>query len=190
MTIDQLPAFVEGVAVQDDGIAYVTHFHLTINRGDDLRWSAGYVNFDTARILLAINNAETLDEIALRLSGRLDRYIRRHSPPVGNLQYASDSVMVDRTNVNRGTTMDNQPQTNQEPTFGEKAVGITFNPSDGTPVGDNVATIKKQCATVIDTLNNLREAATDGEAKRMYSVAITELQTAQMWGVKAATWRY
>ena len=30
--------------------------------------------------------------------------------------------------------------------------------------------------------------ATDPEVKRMISVAITELQTSQMWAVKAVTW--
>jgi hypothetical protein len=33
------------------------------------------------------------------------------------------------------------------------------------------------------------ERAVDPEIKRMYSIAITEAQTAQMWAVKAATWR-
>ena len=45
-----------------------------------------------------------------------------------------------------------------EQTFGEKAVGLSFNPS-----GD------------------------DAVARRA-SVAITEAQTAQMWAVKAITW--
>lgn len=76
----------------------------------------------------------------------------------------------------------------RELTFGEKAVGLTFNPSNGTEVGDHVATIKQECAAVIDTLNNLRNSSDDGEVKRMLSVAITEVQTAQMWGVKAVTW--
>lgn len=76
----------------------------------------------------------------------------------------------------------------RELTFGEKAVGLTFNPSNGTEVGDHVATIKQECAAVIDTLNNLRNSSDDGEVKRMLSVAITEVQTAQMWDVKAVTW--
>jgi len=72
----------------------------------------------------------------------------------------------------------------RELTFGEKAVGLRFNPSNN----DAVSQIKKECAAVIDTLNNLREANPNPEVKRMAAVAITELQTAQMWGVKAATW--
>jgi hypothetical protein len=76
----------------------------------------------------------------------------------------------------------------QEPrsqTFGERAVGLTFNPSGDKAVND----VKAAFAHVIDLLNELREAAGDGEKKRMYSVAITESQSAQMWGVKAITWR-
>jgi hypothetical protein len=68
--------------------------------------------------------------------------------------------------------------------FGEKAVGLSFNPSSN----ENVQKLKEQSAALIDTLNTLRENSTDNEEKRMYSVAITETQTAQMWGVKAATW--
>lgn len=72
-----------------------------------------------------------------------------------------------------------------EQTFGEKAVGYSFNPS-GNVVVQN---IKKQFAGIIDGLNAERNGATDGDVKRMYSVAITESQSAQMWAVKAATWQ-
>lgn len=72
-------------------------------------------------------------------------------------------------------------------TFGEQAVGLTFNHGEGE-IHDHIQTIKAECATAIDTLNNLRSNTGDAEQKRMYSVAITELQTAQMWGVKAVTW--
>lgn len=68
--------------------------------------------------------------------------------------------------------------------FGEKAVGISFNPG-GHPV---VNKIKRQFADMIDVLNDLRNTTAEPEVKRMCSVAITEAQTAQMWGVKAATW--
>jgi hypothetical protein len=73
----------------------------------------------------------------------------------------------------------------REPTFGEKAVGLSFNPS-----GDSaVAKCKAQFADCIDTMNFLREITCDPEVKRMASIAITEAQTAQMWAVKALTWR-
>jgi hypothetical protein len=73
----------------------------------------------------------------------------------------------------------------REMTFGERAVGLTFNPS-GDP---DVAALKKMIAAFIDRCNMHRDQADDPEVKRMYSVAITEAQTAQMWAVKGATWR-
>ena len=73
----------------------------------------------------------------------------------------------------------------RELTFGERAVGITFNPANNVPVQQ----IKERAAALIDTLNDYRNATEDGEVKRMLSVAITETQTGQMWGVKAVTWQ-
>lgn len=72
-------------------------------------------------------------------------------------------------------------------TFGQKAVGKTFNPSNNA----QVETIKEQYATVIDTLYQLKTNVAPGsEQARMLSIAITESQTAQMWAVKAVTWQY
>jgi predicted DNA-binding protein (UPF0251 family) len=70
-------------------------------------------------------------------------------------------------------------------TFGEKAVGLTFNPS-GDPL---VNAIKQQFAIAIDEMNALRLRSESNDQKRLASIAITELQGAQMWAVKAATWR-
>lgn len=78
--------------------------------------------------------------------------------------------------------MDSENQ--RELTFGEKAVGLNFNPSDNKKVQE----IKEQAAAFINICNDLRNEATDNEIKRMSAVAITEAQTAQMWAVKAATW--
>ena len=74
----------------------------------------------------------------------------------------------------------------REMTYGEKAVGLTFNPSGD----DAVSACKAQFAEVIDRMNDFRNSTDNAEAKRMASVAITEAQTAQMWAVKALTWRY
>ena len=73
----------------------------------------------------------------------------------------------------------------EELTFGERAVGLTFNPSGD----DKVSVLKGQIASFIDSCNDWREAADSPEVKRMYSLAITAAQEAQMWSVKAATWR-
>lgn len=75
-------------------------------------------------------------------------------------------------------------------TYGEKAVGITFNPG-GMP---EVNSIKALCAAAIDELNTQREVAArsenNGEKIAQYTLAIRNIQTGQMWGVKAATWQY
>lgn len=80
--------------------------------------------------------------------------------------------------------MDEKNQAVLEQSFGGKAVGLKFNPS-----GDkNVEDVKSQCAMLINTLSALRAETEDGEKKRMCSIAITEIQTVQMWAVKSITW--
>ena len=86
------------------------------------------------------------------------------------------------------TAFSTQPQTDgagRALSYGERAVGITFNPGNN-PAVENC---KKQFAAIIDDMNNLRNATTNPEVKRMCSVAITEAQTSQMWAVKSITWR-
>jgi hypothetical protein len=70
-------------------------------------------------------------------------------------------------------------------TFGQKAVGLSFNPSNS----DDVSQCKQEFANVIDRMNALRNLTESVEVKRMASKAITEAQTAQMWAVKAITWK-
>ena len=75
----------------------------------------------------------------------------------------------------------------REMSYGERAVGLDFNPSGD----ERVLYLKTSFATIIDELERLRsQAATPGELARLCSIAITEAQGAQMWAVKAATWRY
>jgi hypothetical protein len=69
-------------------------------------------------------------------------------------------------------------------TYGEKAVGLTFNPSKDP----GVDRIKKDFADIIDGLDSIRQSTTSNETKRLMSIAITEAQGAQMWAVKALTW--
>ena len=70
-------------------------------------------------------------------------------------------------------------------TFGQKAVGLAFNPSGDDAVGK----CKQIFADAIDQMHALRNSTESNEVKRMASVAITEAQTAQMWAVKAITWK-
>lgn len=70
-------------------------------------------------------------------------------------------------------------------TFGERAVGLTFNPSGS----DEVHTCKAGFAALIDQMDELRNNSESPEQCRHASVAITELESAQMRAVKALTWR-
>lgn len=68
--------------------------------------------------------------------------------------------------------------------YGQKAVGFTFNPSGNYTVQE----IKGLYANVIDILNNFRNASDSPEVKRLASIAITEAQGALLWADKAVTW--
>jgi hypothetical protein len=59
-------------------------------------------------------------------------------------------------------------------TFGEKACGVTFNPSND----DMVQKLKQAFADLVDTCDALRLKSDNSEEKRMLSLAITDLQTA------------
>lgn len=80
--------------------------------------------------------------------------------------------------------MSGTSETTRTQTFGERAVGLSFNPS----ASGIVHSIKSKYAGLIDELDELRSTSSDPEVKRLASVAITEAQGAQMWAVKAATW--
>jgi hypothetical protein len=67
-------------------------------------------------------------------------------------------------------------------TFGERAVGLKFNPSQN----DDVEALKKRFAAAIDIVFDIKP--TDGLHKEILSEAIKQAMTAQMWAVKAATW--
>lgn len=69
-------------------------------------------------------------------------------------------------------------------TYGERAVGLTFNPSQD----ENVDKVKRLYAEIIDLCNDLRRDD-QTEMGRLFSIAITQAQSAQMWAVKAITWR-
>ena len=69
-------------------------------------------------------------------------------------------------------------------TYGEKAVGISFNPGRN-PLVNNV---KYFYAKIIDDLKTQQTNSESPEQKRHYAVAITEAETAQMRAEKAITW--
>lgn len=74
----------------------------------------------------------------------------------------------------------------RELTFGEKAVGLTFNPSNDP----KVQKVKELYAEIIDICNSIRAEAGHGEKSRHLSVAITDAETAQMRAVKGITYQF
>ena len=77
------------------------------------------------------------------------------------------------------------PDPNRELSFGEKAVGLGFNPG----ANPEVHACKAGFAVEIDRMDNLRTKTYDADVWRMTEIAIDGLQTAQMWAVKAITWK-
>lgn len=70
-------------------------------------------------------------------------------------------------------------------TFGERMVGLTFNPS-----GDaGVITTKKYYAQIIDDMHGLQLGEISPVAKSFYETAITQAIIGAMCAVKAITWK-
>lgn len=68
----------------------------------------------------------------------------------------------------------------EDMTLGQKRVHLNFNPSED----DKIGMFKKMMADAIDFCNDESQNTEDGEAKRCFSIAMTELENAQMYGVK------
>ena len=81
-----------------------------------------------------------------------------------------------------------QPQADRELTFGEKLVGLTFNPSGD----ENVQRAKQLCSELADLLN--RNALSKPTQSELYDVlfnhTIGEILNAQMNIVKVLTFKY
>jgi hypothetical protein len=73
----------------------------------------------------------------------------------------------------------------REMTYGEQLVGLTFNPSGD----EKVQKVKELYAQIIDLVNELPVEPGPSEKLRHIKIAITEAQTAQMWAVKAITFK-
>ncbi len=81
-------------------------------------------------------------------------------------------------------------QVSQEMSYGQKQVGLTFNPSGN----EEVTAIKNAAAALIDELNTQRSKASSsglsGEILAQYTIGIRAAEEASFRGVKAATWSY
>ena len=83
--------------------------------------------------------------------------------------------------------MEEETQTTRELTFGEKAVGLSFNPSGDERVNE----IKAISARLFDIVEQ-SVPADDGTLKtarkrKMRDAALQSIITAQMWAVKVIT---
>lgn len=75
------------------------------------------------------------------------------------------------------------PNDNDKPlTIGEKRVRTTFNPSDDSTVQH----IKERSAELINYIND-NVSGNDPEVGRLKSIALTKVEEAAMFAVKAAT---
>jgi len=83
------------------------------------------------------------------------------------------------------TIQDKETGTVRDMTYGEEAVGLTFNPSQDS----RVASIKEAYAAIIDLLWGERAGATTETEQEEFDVAITQAKSGQMWAVKAITRR-
>lgn len=87
------------------------------------------------------------------------------------------------SDMENGKSIEDMP-TGRQLSYGEKSVGLSFNPSGNNQVNE----CKSIMANAIDQMNNLRNNSDSSEQKRLCSIAITEMQSAQMFAVKAITW--
>jgi hypothetical protein len=83
--------------------------------------------------------------------------------------------------------MENKEQETRPMTFGEKLVGLTFNPS-GDP---NVQRAKELCAELADLLNEKADPNSERPLCRLlFDKAIGDILDAQMNVVKVLTFKY
>ncbi|MEY1029856.1 hypothetical protein [Providencia stuartii] len=69
--------------------------------------------------------------------------------------------------------------------LGQKLVGISFNPSSLSAVDE----AKQKSAEIIDLVRDSMESATSEEALMIHNEAMRRIVDAQMWAVKAITWK-
>lgn len=68
-------------------------------------------------------------------------------------------------------------------TLGEYRVGVTFNPSKDPAVD----AIKRAAAELIDLIDNIQIKHEASEVARLKALAMTHIEDAAMWAVKACT---
>jgi hypothetical protein len=93
-------------------------------------------------------------------------------------------TMEPTTNPGNGGFAGLSSGNSREATEGEYRVGIGFNPSADPLVGE----IKRKAADLIDLIAPLTDPTRGHPASaRCAAIALTEIESAAMWAVKAAT---
>lgn len=107
-----------------------------------------------------------------------------HNPILAKYEQEVYPQLIQQSNQNQNSMESQVSDAEQKPfTFGQKRVGISFNPS-GNP---NVDQCKQLAADAIDHLKWLSDESSNQEAKRCFAEAMTLFESAAMWGVKAIT---
>ena len=75
-----------------------------------------------------------------------------------------------------------------ELTFGQKAVGLTFNHGEGV-IWEQINQAKQTCADGIDLMKSIIDSDGKSERAALATIAYRKLQQAQMDMVKAITWK-
>lgn len=70
-------------------------------------------------------------------------------------------------------------------TLGQKLVGVNFNPSSLSAVDE----AKQKSSDLIDQVKESMDKAISEEALLIHNEAIRRIMDAQMWVVKAITWK-
>lgn len=71
-----------------------------------------------------------------------------------------------------------------ELTIGQKLAGVQFNPTGD----ETIASLKQSFADVLDKVI-ATAAGADPLQTKMYDKVVDDIMTAQMWAVKAFTWK-
>ena len=76
----------------------------------------------------------------------------------------------------------------KELTFGQRAVGLTFNHGEGE-IFEAIDLAKKTCGYAIDQMKAIMDTEGRSERAALATIAYRKLQSAQMDMVKAITWK-
>jgi hypothetical protein len=94
-----------------------------------------------------------------------------------------ECFMPGASSFNFGATMCSSFGGPMSQSLGEHRVGINFNPSGNEMVNK----IKRAAADLIDLVLSVDNAANPNEVERLKALAMTNIEDAAMWAVKAAT---